>query len=139
MEMTWYSACLLLLFLFRTNGKKEHLDENNFRHCYGNFFRKWHSESYLITAIFEVPSQKLRDIDSSILKDTLQFFILRTWINMRAKSFIKTSVSVTETRIDEGVWKKISCAKRALGRTSHQSRKHVSLILCASFSLNRSF
>ena len=25
-----------------------------------------------------------------------------TWINMRAKSFIKTSVNVTETRIDEG-------------------------------------
>ena len=26
---------------------------------------------------------------------------------MRAKSFIKTSVNVTETRIDEGAWKKI--------------------------------
>ena len=38
---------------------------------------------------------------------TLQFFILRTWINIRAKSFIKTSVNVTETRIDEDVWKKI--------------------------------
>ena len=30
---------------------------------------------------------------------------------MRAKSFIKTSVNVTETRIDEGTLKKISCAK----------------------------
>ena len=48
-KTTWYSACSLLLSLFRTNGKKEHLDENNFRHCYGNFFRKWNSESYLIT------------------------------------------------------------------------------------------
>ena len=46
-------------------------------------------------------------IDSSILKDTL----LRTWINMRAKSFIKTSVNVTETIIDEGAWKKISYSK----------------------------
>ena len=36
-----------------------------------------------------------------------QFFILRTWINMRVKSFIKTLVNVTETRIDEGAWKKI--------------------------------
>ena len=26
---------------------------------------------------------------------------------MRAKSFVKTSVNVTETRIDEGAWKKI--------------------------------
>ena len=41
-------------------------------------------------------------MDNSILKDTLQLYILRTWINMRAKSFIKTSVNVTETRIDEG-------------------------------------
>ena len=33
-----YSVCLLL-FLFRTKGKKGHLeDENDFRHCYGNFF-----------------------------------------------------------------------------------------------------
>ena len=34
---------------------------------------------------------------------------------MRAKFFIKTSVHVTETKIDEGAWKKIaSYAKRAL-------------------------
>ena len=43
---------------------------------------------------------------------------------MGAKSVIKTSVNVTETRTDEGARKKISCAKRALGRTLHQSRKH---------------
>ena len=60
MKMSWYSACLLLLFLFRTNGKKENLDENGFRHCNGTFFRKWHSESYLITAMFKVPSQEIR-------------------------------------------------------------------------------
>ena len=52
-----------------------------------------------------------RHIDNSILKDTLQLYILRTWINMRAKSFIKTSVNVTETKIDDGAWKKISHAK----------------------------
>ena len=38
MKMTWYSACLLLLFLFKTNVKKRHLGKNNSRHCYGNFF-----------------------------------------------------------------------------------------------------
>ena len=60
MKMTWYSACLLLLILFRTNGKKGHLDENDFRHYDANFFQKWHSESYLITAMFKVPSQQIR-------------------------------------------------------------------------------
>ena len=60
-----------------------------------------------------------KHIDNSILKDTLRLYILRRWINMRAKSFIKTSVNVTETKIDEGAWKKISHAKmqRALEKT----------------------
>ena len=37
---------------------------------------------------------------------------------MRAKSFIKTSVNVTKTKIDEGAWRKTSHAKiqRAPGR-----------------------
>ena len=28
-----------LFFLFRSNGKNEHLDENNFRHVHGNYFK----------------------------------------------------------------------------------------------------
>ena len=28
-----------LLFLFRSNDKKEHLDKNDFRHGYGNYFK----------------------------------------------------------------------------------------------------
>ena len=99
MKMLWYFACLLPLFLFRTNGKKGHLDLNGFRHCYGNFFRKWHSASYLIIAMFKVLSQKIR---GKLPIAFWHFFVLRTWINMRAKSFIKTSVNTTETRIDEG-------------------------------------
>ena len=59
-KMSWYSACLLLSFFFRTNGKKGHLDENGFRHCYGNFFRKRYSKSYLISPMFKVFSQQLR-------------------------------------------------------------------------------
>ena len=105
MKMSWSFACLLLLFLFRTNGKKVHLDENDFRPCYGNLFRKWHSR--LDHSQAQSPSSNTRQIANSILKDTLQFFILRTWINMHAKSFVKTLVNVTETRIDEGAWKKI--------------------------------
>ena len=37
MKMPWYSAFLLLLSLFRTNGKKGRLDENDFRHWHGIF------------------------------------------------------------------------------------------------------
>ena len=48
----------VFIFLFRTNGKKGHLDENGFHRCYGNFFWKWHSEKYLITAMFKVLSQR---------------------------------------------------------------------------------
>ena len=29
----------IFYFLFRSNGNKEHLDENNFRHSYGNYFK----------------------------------------------------------------------------------------------------
>ena len=58
MKMSWYSACSSLVYLFRTKGKKGHLDGNDFRHSYGNFTRKQYSESYLITAIFKVPSQE---------------------------------------------------------------------------------
>ena len=47
-------------FCLEPTGKIGHLDENDLRHCYGNFFRKWHSESYLITAMFKVRSQQLR-------------------------------------------------------------------------------
>ena len=35
-----------------------------------------------------------RHIENSILKDTLQLNIFRTWINLRATSFIKTSVNM---------------------------------------------
>ena len=47
--------CSLILILFRTNGKKGRLEENDFRRCYANFFRKRHSESYFITAVFKAP------------------------------------------------------------------------------------
>ena len=36
----------IFIFLFRTNGKKEHLDENE-------FFRKCYYESYWISAMFK--------------------------------------------------------------------------------------
>ena len=48
-------------------------------------------------------SQLRRHTDNSIWRDTLQLYILRTWISMRTKSFTKTSVNVTEMNI----WTKI--------------------------------
>ena len=50
MKMPWCSVCSLILFLFRTNGKKGELEENNFRHCYGIFFEN---------GILKVTSSKL--------------------------------------------------------------------------------
>ena len=71
---------LFIYFLFRNNGNREQLDENDFRRCYGIFFRKYHSEStwsQLYSKFFlnsyEAPWQLH-------LKDTLQMKILRTWI-----------------------------------------------------------
>ena len=41
--------------MFRINGQKEHLDENKFRHCYGNSLRVL----FLITIMFNVLSKQL--------------------------------------------------------------------------------
>ena len=128
MKMTWYSTCSLLLFLFTTNGKKRHTWMRTTSVTVMVVFFKsgilkvtWSQLcsfssqlcSYLITPmITNSPFSTIpRHIDNSILKDILQLYILRTRINMRAKSFIKTSVNVTETKIDDGAWKKISHAK----------------------------
>ena len=42
----------IFIFLFRTNRKKEHLDGNNFRDGYGNYFESailkvtWYQQEY---------------------------------------------------------------------------------------------
>ena len=54
----WYS----LFFFVYSNGKKEHLDENNFRRSYGNFFETTILRSYLISAMFKVLSLQVRGI-----------------------------------------------------------------------------
>ena len=108
------------------------LDENNFRHCYGNFFRKWHSESCSFWTI-------TRHIENCILKETLQMNILRTWISIRAKSFIKTSVNMKQKSMKMlGKRSVAQKSKRALRSTLHVNRLHL-LILNSSFSLKPSF
>ena len=34
----FWMVCVYCYSLFRTNSKKEHLNKNDFRRCYGNFF-----------------------------------------------------------------------------------------------------
>ena len=56
----WYEAAMafrvfIFIFLFRTNGKTEHLDENNFCHCYGNFFE---SAAWKVSYLIKVPGKQ---------------------------------------------------------------------------------
>ena len=65
-------------FLFRSNGKNEHLDENDFRHGYGNYFKS----AVLKVTWFQLCSKFfLRNYKAPwqrYLKYTLQLKILRT-------------------------------------------------------------
>ena len=92
--MSWYSAWSLLLFLFRTNDEKWQLDKNNFRNCCGIFskraFWKLLDHSYVQSSFLTITGH----IYSNLLKDTLQMNILRVWLNIRSKFFIKTLVNV---------------------------------------------
>ena len=136
MKMPWYSAWSLLLFLFRTNGKKGRLDENDFRHCHGIFFAKvalWKllDHSYVESSFPII----MRHIENSTLKDTLQLNIFRTWINLRATSFINTSVNMKQKLIT--VPRKRSVAqesKRAIRRTRNLSRPRFTYFIRFFFS-----
>ena len=57
-----------------------------------------------------------RHIENSILKDTLQLNIFLTWINLRATSFIKTSMNMKQKSMTvprkRSVAQKTTCALR---------------------------
>ena len=57
---------LIFIFLFKTNGKKRHLDENDFR-AIMLVSPKNYSESYLIATMFKVSSQKLGGTLTTVL------------------------------------------------------------------------
>ena len=113
-------------FLFRFNCTEEHLDENNFRHCYGNFFENtvlectwsqlcstfWNvldhsyiqrSERYLITAMFNVLSQQLRG--------TLTTAFERQFTAEDFMEMDKQNANSFWTKIDKSGWKIFSCTK----------------------------
>ena len=112
MKVLWHYVFsflfIYLLFLLRTNSTKENLDENNFPHCYGNFFKiavlkVTCSQLYLKFFLNNNEAHRLRH-----LRDTLQFKILQKWINLYANSLL---IKRHETKIETGGMKFISCTK----------------------------
>ena len=97
--MPWYSVFSCFIFLFRSNGKKEHLDENDFRHGYGKLFPKFSSDSYLISVIFKVLSQQLRGTLTTAFERYFTVEVLRAWLNIHANSFLGKS---HEMKMGEG-------------------------------------
>ena len=91
-----------IFFLFRTKGKKGHLDKNEFRHCYGTFFKniilKLLNQSYIQSSV----STCTRLIDSSILTP------YRWRFHGNGSTCAKVSEKHDQTKIDEGPWKNIS-------------------------------
>ena len=47
-------------FCLEPNGKKVHLNENDFHQSYGNYFKKFYFGSYFVSAVFKDLSQYLR-------------------------------------------------------------------------------
>ena len=82
MKAPWYSVfSFLSIYLFsccclEATKKKKHLDENDFRVGYGNYFK---------SVILQIPWYQHWQWH---LKDTLQLKILQTWINIYINSFL---------------------------------------------------
>ena len=115
---------LTLIFLFRTTSKKRHLDENDFDTVMVVFskvpFWKLLDHSYIQSSFSII----VKHIDNSILKDTLQLKILRTWIKIRSNSFIKTWVNMMKRKPTK-VLRELSVAPKlepAIQRTLQQNR-----------------
>ena len=124
----WYDDTMvfrvfIFIFLFRTNGKKVCLDENDFRQCYSNFFETTFLKVTLCSRFllnnYEVYWQH-------ILKGTLQLKTLKTWIKICANSFIKTWVNIMKQKSAKvsGKWSVAQKSEPAIQRTLHQNRWH---------------
>ena len=98
----------IFILLFRTKGKKEHLDENDFRQGYGNYFESATLKAtwYQLWSKFFLNNYEWHR--QRYLKDTLQLKILQTCISIRPNSFLG---KYHETNMGKGSWKIISCTK----------------------------
>lgn len=118
-----YNGILCAILLFRTNVKKEHFDENDWKlldHSYG-------------------PSSFwtfMKHNGNRILRDTLELKILRTGIKLPANSFIKTLVKRKSMKVP----RKLSFAsnsKPVLERKLHQNIRHFAYFYKLLFLSNK--
>ena len=98
----------IFIFLFRNNDKKNQLNEDDFPHCYGNFFRECYSDSTWSPLYSKSFLSNYKAHWQQHLKGTLQLKILQTRINIGANSFLCKRL---ETKTDAGAWKIISYPK----------------------------
>ena len=116
--------CVNFIFFFKTNGKKWPNNENDIHTVMVVFFNTPFSELLDRSYVQSAFSITMRHIDNSILKDTLQLKILRTWIKIRSNTFIKTWVNLMKQKPTK-VPGKFEVAEKfasALQRTLHQNR-----------------
>ena len=136
LKMPWYySVCSLLLFLFRTNGKGGQLDENDLRHCYGNFsegdiFKVTWSQLCLKFLLNNYEAHWKQHFEYP----TVEYFTDMDQL-MCAKSFIKTSVNMKQKSMKvpgkRSVTQKSMCALR---RILHLNRSRYTYFIRFFFS-----
>ena len=77
----------------------------------------------------------MRHIENNVLKDNLQSNALRTWISLRAKSFIKTSVNMKQKLMKVPGRRSVAqMSKSALRRTLHLRRSRFTYFISFFFS-----
>ena len=104
---------LFIIFLFRTNGKKGHLDENDFRYCYCNLskvaFWKPLERSYIwssFSTIYEAPWQHHFE-RLPVVENVMDIDQHMCWI------FHQDLSELHQTEIDKGTWKKYQLHKNS--------------------------
>ena len=89
-KVRWCFVFSFFILLCRSNGKTEHLDDNNFRHGCGNYFKS----DVLKVTLFRLCSKFFLENYKAHwqrhLKYTSHLKILRTGINMHANSISAT-------------------------------------------------
>ena len=89
---------------------REQLDEDDFRHCYGIFFRKYRSETTWSSHVQSSFATITRHFDNDIWNNTLQLKILLTWITIWTNwvnifsKYLSFLGKYLETIIDDGAW-----------------------------------
>ena len=111
MKISWYTVCSFLFFCLEpTLGKDAWMraTSTNVMVIFSKMpFWKLLGHNYIQSSFSTIS----RCIDNSILKDTLQLKILRTWIKICANLFIKAWVNIIKRKSTKVPWK-LSLAKK---------------------------